>query len=87
MTITKKIDSKTAKMQYSIQNNLFNTNSLLFCDKCRVKLGLLRMLRKSIFTKKGSEYIVKCKYCGKENIRVKGQIGKEIDKEWEKIGY
>ncbi|PNX49474.1 MAG: hypothetical protein BV457_01565 [Thermoplasmata archaeon M9B1D] len=87
MKITKKIDSKTAKMQFSIQNNLFNTESPLFCSKCHIKLGLLRMLRRSIFTKKGSEYVVKCKSCGSANKRIKGQMGEKINQEWEKTGY
>lgn len=87
MKITKKLDSKTAKMTYSIQNNLFNPASKLFCDKCHIKLGLLHILRTSVFTKKGREYVVKCKYCGKKNKRIKGQIGEEIDRSWEKVGY
>ena len=87
MKITEKIDSKTMKARHSVENAFFNPKSPLFCDYCEKPLGLTSMLRKSIFRKKGCEYVVRCKNCGKENVRVKGDLSKEIDETWEKTGY
>lgn len=87
MGISNKFDGKLAKVRYSTENAMFNPNSLLHCDKCHKKLGLLHMLRRSILVKKGYEYIVICKYCNKTNIRVKGEIGKQFDSDWDKYGF
>lgn len=87
MKITEKLDSKTAKARHSVENAFMNPKSPLFCDYCEKPLGLTNMLRKSIFRKKGSEYVVRCKNCGKENVRVKGDLSKEIDENWKKHGF
>lgn len=87
MKTFKKIDSKTAKMRHSVDNAFFNPTSPLFCNSCHKPLGIGRMLIKSIFKKRGSEYIVICKSCKKENIRVKGALSREIDENWEKYGF
>lgn len=85
--INKKLGSKEAKIRYSMYNLNFNPNSPLFCTYCKKKLGLIRMLKKSIWVKPGSEYVVKCKYCNNLNIRIKGKIGEDIDKNWDRDGF
>lgn len=85
--INKKLGSKEAKIKYSMYNLNFNPNSPLFCNHCKKKLGLIRMLKKSTRVKPGSEYIVKCKHCNNLNSRIRGEIGKNIDTNWEKNGF
>lgn len=85
--INKKLGSKEAKIRFSMQNLNINPDSPLHCDYCKKKLGILRMLRQSIKVKPKSKYVVECKHCFRGNIRVKGEIGKQIDETWEKHGF
>jgi len=77
--ISNKIGEKERKIQHSIYNLNFNPDSPLFCNHCKKKIGIIRMLKKSIWVKKGSEYVVKCRFCNNLNIRIKGDIEKIID--------
>lgn len=85
--INKKFGSKEAKIRFSVRNLNINPDSPLFCDNCKKKLGLIHMLRQSIKVKPGVKYIVTCKKCKTLNSRVKGEIGKQIDKTWDKYGF
>jgi RNase P subunit RPR2 len=87
MGIIKKIDNKGVKIRYSLENLMLNPDSPLLCDKCKSRLGILRMMSKALFKKKGSKYIVICKHCKTKNMRVKGQIGMDIDDRWNKYGF
>ena len=87
MKAIKKIDGKMAKMRYSVENSLTNPSTKLFCDKCHSRIGIVCMLRKSIRVKKNTTYKVICKSCGEVNIRLKGAVGEEIDKTWDKYGF
>lgn len=85
--INKKLGSKQAKIQWSMQYNLLNVDSPLFCDKCKARLGVLYMVRNSLFKKKGAVYLVVCRSCKHINSRVKGDMGKKIDSDWDKYGF
>lgn len=74
-----KLGAKELKIKSSVHYLYYSLDSPLFCDKCNTSLGLLRMIRSALFKKKGSEYIVVCKECEYENIRVKGEIEKKLD--------
>jgi len=78
-----KMAEKEVKVMSSVHYLYYSPDSPLFCDKCNKKIGLPRMLRKALFKKKGSEYVVICQWCEYENIRVKGEIGKKMDRRYE----
>lgn len=86
MGIIKKIDDKSIKMRWATENLMMNPNSPLRCDCCHNRLGVFRMLRHSLFKEKNERYYVKCKVCGKNNIRFKGKIGLDIDTRWDEYG-
>ena len=77
---------KQNKIQYSVQNAMMNTDSPLFCENCKKRLGLITMLHFAMGKKKGEPYKVVCKHCNHVNIRIKGEIGKKFDRDWEKYG-
>ena len=85
--INKKLGSKEAKIRYSIHSLYINPDSLIHCDHCKNKLGIFHMLKKAFFKKPGEKYFVKCKSCGNINFRIKGEIGKQIDKTWLEDGF
>jgi hypothetical protein len=87
MGIIKKIDNKGIKVRYSLENLMLNPDSPLLCDKCSSRLGILNMVFKAFFKKRGVKYIVVCKNCKTNNVRVKGEIGKDIDQNWDKYGF
>ena len=82
MSIDKKLMDKELKVKSTMQYLYYSPESLMMCNKCKGHLGLWRMVSKALFKKKKQEYIVICKRCGYENIRVKGEIAKQIDKRW-----
>ena len=84
--INEKLNEKQRKIIHSTNKLMMNNDGPLFCDKCNNRLGIIRMLRQSIFKKKGSNYLVTCKNCYTINIRVKGDIGENIDREWREYG-
>lgn len=85
--INKKIISKQNKVQYSVQNTFMNTESPLFCDKCKKRMGLISMVHFALGKKKGEPYIVVCKHCNHKNNRVKGALSDKIDSDWNKNGF
>ena len=85
MGIIKKIDEKSIKMRWATENILSNPNSPIRCIHCHNRLGVFRMLRRSLFTKKNHRYYVKCPICKYINMRVKGKIGMDIDKIWDDV--
>lgn len=84
--INKKINDKEIKIRWSTEHLLRDSDSPLFCDKCHKRLGIIYMIRFSLFKKQGTKYIVKCRRCNHLNTRVKGQIGQDIDKDWRDYG-
>lgn len=85
-TTSNKIDEKQRKIIHSTQKLMMNNDSPLFCDKCKSRLGILRMLKSAFFKKKGEKYLISCKSCLTINVRVKGDIAKNIDKDWAEYG-
>jgi RNase P subunit RPR2 len=84
--ISERLDEKQRKIYISTQNILQNKDSALFCDECKNRLGIFRMLRYAFKKKKHESYYVLCKKCNFVNVRVKGEIGKNIDDFWSKHG-
>ena len=84
--INKKIIDKEIKIKYSTEKLLRNKDSPLFCDKCEERLGLVRMIFYAWGKKRGEKYLVPCKNCLTINLRIKGQIEKDIDSDWAKYG-
>ncbi len=86
-TISNKISSKEGKIKWSMEKLLKDTDSLIFCDKCKNRLGIIHMMRLALFRKKGMKYIVPCRKCKTINIRIKGELSKDIDKDWLEYGF
>ena len=85
--INNKITEKQVKIQYSMQDLLQNKDSAIFCDKCKERLGILRMIWIAKFLKKGTTYLVICKQCTHINKRIKGNVSDDIEKNWAKYGF
>ena len=85
--ISNKIESKEGKIKWSMEKLLKDEDSLIFCDTCKERLGIIYMIRFSIFKKKGEFYKVVCRKCKYINKRIKGNIGKKIDSDWNKYGF
>lgn len=84
--INKIIGSKEAKIKWSMENLLRNDDSTIFCDECKNRLGIITMVHFALGKKKGETYTVVCKSCNHLNKRVKGNLGKNIDSDWDKYG-
>ena len=84
--INKIIGSKEAKIKWSMEKLLRNDDSLIFCDKCKNRLGIITMIHFALGKKKGEPYTVVCKSCNHLNKRVKGDLCKNIDSDWDKYG-
>lgn len=84
--ITEKIDEKNRKIQFSLDNALKNDDSMLFCDNCKARLGITKMIFSAMKVKQGQEYYVFCKCCGHTNKRIKGELGSKFDKDWDCFG-
>lgn len=61
---------------------MFQGSPFIRCDKCKISLGLLHILKHALFKKHGSIYIVPCKKCGYLNERTKGGLATEFDERW-----
>lgn len=86
-TINKKIASKEAKIQWSMEKLLKDKDSVIFCDNCKNRLGIFYMIRQSFFKKKGEKYLVPCRSCKTINLRIKGKLSSDIDKDWDEFGF
>ena len=84
--INEKITNKQNKIQWSMQNFMLNKSSHLFCDKCKERLGILRMVWMAKSVKKGVKYYIVCPKCHYLNGRIKGELAKKIDSDWDKYG-
>lgn len=60
-------------------SRVHNTCSVTHCDGCGDYLGVGRMVFKALFRRRGAEYSVVCRCCGRSNIRVKGDLKRELD--------
>ena len=80
----KKFDEHLLRARADIPYLYVDTSNLTHCKKCGEGLGIWRMLRRSIRVKKGEDYIVVCKSCGKANRITKGQLGRDLDERWQK---
>jgi len=61
---------------------MLNKDSIMFCDKCKERLGVLHTLRYALFKKQGTTYYVTCKICRFQNPRVKGQYKQDVTDKW-----
>jgi RNase P subunit RPR2 len=59
-----------------------NQASILHCDKCRERLGVLHTLRYALFKKPGMVYYVICKACHHQNQRIKGEYKQKTEEAW-----
>ena len=85
--ISDKILSKQIKIRYSVENTFLNNDSPVFCDECNKRLGLITMVHFALGKKKGEIYLVVCKHCNYLNKRIKGEMSKKIDSDWDKYGF
>lgn len=85
--INRYMNEKQRKIQFSTQMALMNPEeSVLFCDKCNKRLGLLRLVRFAWGKQKGEEYLIICRSCLHLNKRIKGYAGDKIEEDWRKYG-
>lgn len=78
-----KFDFKTRATNDLSVLMLDKKDSVIFCDKCQERLGILHTLRYALFKKQGITYHVKCKICKFQNPRIKGQYKKNVTEKWE----
>ena len=64
---------------------MLDHESVLFCDKCKERLGILHTLRYALFKKPETTYYVKCKICHYQNPRVKGEYKQDITQKWDEM--
>jgi RNase P subunit RPR2 len=81
--LDKRFDDHITKARCEMPYLLENDANPLHCQQCKQSLGIGRMMRKAIFKRKGSTYVVICKHCKHENHVVKGSIKAHLDKEFE----
>jgi hypothetical protein len=81
----KKIFDYRTKVSNDMANLYLNPDSALHCEQCHERMGIMRILRRSLFKKPGVLYIVVCKACGHENVRYKGAYKKEIEEHWSEL--
>lgn len=72
----------TQKVAFDMSNLYLDPHSVLHCSKCKDRLGVLHIIRYSIFKKKGTPYNVPCKSCGHLNKRIKGEYKQDVDEFW-----
>ncbi len=60
-------------------------SSYMQCDKCKEFLGILHCVRSALFKTRGKEYIITCKRCHYQNIRIKGALNAELSDRWKAI--
>jgi len=65
-----------------MSNLYLDTSSILHCDVCHERLGVLHTLRYALFKKKGSTYWVPCKSCKHRNPRMKGAYKQQTEETW-----
>lgn len=73
------------RVAYDMSNLYLQEDSILHCDKCKNRLGVLHTLIHALFKKQGSSYIVVCKDCRHPNIRIKGAYKKQLQEQWEHL--
>ena len=73
------------KVAFDMSNLYLNPDSVLHCDQCKERLGVLHTLRSALFKKPGTSYIVVCKSCRHPNVRIKGQYKKQMEEQWEHL--
>lgn len=82
--MTKKIKTKVeTKISGDMQFLVTDSTSPLYCDGCNEYMGILKSLKSALFKKHGLEYLVICQHCGKQNIRIKGQLKGDLNKRWD----
>lgn len=80
-----KADNKigySQRVAWDMSNLYLNKDSVLHCDECDMRLGVLHTLRSALFKKQGVSYIVVCKNCKHPNIRIKGEYRNMVEKQW-----
>jgi len=64
---------------------MLDHESVMFCDKCKERLGILHTIRYALFKKMGTTYYVPCKACRFPNPRVKGQYKQDVNEKWKEM--
>jgi hypothetical protein len=62
-----------------------NPESPLHCDQCKASLGVMHILRYSLFKKMGVVYHVPCKSCKHRNPRTKGAYKSTVEQQWKDL--
>lgn len=81
--VKEKKPSYSQKVAWDMSNLYLDTSSVLHCDFCHERFGVLHMLRYALFKKKGSTYYVFCKSCHQNSPRVKGAYKEQTEEMWE----
>jgi len=87
--INKADDKKAFGYRVKLANDMadlyLSPVSALHCEQCHMRMGILHILRRSLFKKPGALYIVVCKACKHENLRYKGAYKKELEDHWKEL--
>lgn len=82
---SKKAFNYRSRMANDMHDLYINPGSVLHCDKCKERLGVLHTLRNALFKKPGVSYIVVCKRCKHPNVRTKGAYKQQVEGQWKKL--
>jgi hypothetical protein len=81
----KKAYPANVRIGLDMQDLYLNPSSVLHCDECHERLGVLHTLRSALFKPQGASYKVTCKHCKHLNIRIKGAYKQQVNTQWEKL--
>lgn len=78
----KKAFNYKARVANDMANLYLNPDSVLHCDHCHERLGVLHTLRYALFKQPGVHYFVVCKSCGHLSERIKGYYKQQAEQQW-----
>lgn len=81
----KKAFNYRTRLSSDLPDLYLNPGSVLHCEGCQLRLGVLHTLRHALFKKPGTHYFVPCKRCGHVNERIKGAYKQEVDQRWKDL--
>jgi RNase P subunit RPR2 len=81
----KKAFGYKARVANDMSNLYLNPDSVLHCDHCKNRLGVLHTLRYALFKKPGTHYFVICKDCKHPNERIKGYYKQQMEQQWKDL--
>lgn len=81
----KKVFDYKTRVANDMATLYLSSDSVLHCDQCHERLGVLHILRYALFKKQGAAYIVPCKSCRHRNPRTKGAYKQQVDAQWKTL--